>query len=813
MKNQMQTSRQSLLAGLGLALPLFAAGAYAQSDGSEVFVLDPFSVVADEGYAASNSIAGTRTNTAIKDIPLNIHVFTKDLADDLMLTSQVDLERYNASMINGGADAHSSNAIQQSYNNFIFRGFRQNWSMRDGVRQYDPVDSQGFDRVEVVKGPAAALYGLTYPGGVMNLVSKSALLDAQFTDLTYSIASEGEYRATIDANYGAPIGQDGRFAIRFNGVKSRTKDQRENSNGDIEFSQLNFAYAPNQKTKFELLYEDGSRSKTSGLGTFTRGGADGADTPIQALYSNISWDDNWASPNNKRSLDTQMIRAEVTHNVTDDFVVTAYFTDSDRVQVDSDGLNASGMGGSAASWDMGFSSQGANNTGWIVNPDTGDDEIVMAYHHRDWHNANKAFGATGVYSLDTDAMKNTFTFGYNKWEEDFISFKRTQPAGSPNLWRFSVAPNPALLGTAPVPVGNTPNGPPPDYFSDLAGAFGPELNSNEYLFATWQGSLLDDKLKLNLGVNRTEFELVQYPNGLATAPGNVTSDSQVSPMIGVVYAFTPSVSGFLVHSTSLFPTTDKDDFDTQMPAVEGKSYEAGIKFDAAEGKLSGTFSYYEIVQEGGSQRDPTAENRNKQLWDTLSPAERLVRFPGITNRAALTDRDGQLGNLVAGEEATSKGFELDMMYRPIESWQIMFSYAHNDTEISDSVNPANIGNAPYTGLIDDQFALVTKYSFNEGALADSFVGMGFQHAGKAYQGTTPDSGTARFDPATDYLELFAGKNFEINGKKAFVKLNIKNVTEQETFVGWRPLASSGPATERYLVPVDRKINLTFGYSF
>src|SRR6185295_9457246 len=75
-----------------LTLPaLGSAVAFAQTSSTpaapategEVIQLSTFNVSTerDNGYRASNSIAGTRTDTPIKDIPLNIQVFTKDLAD------------------------------------------------------------------------------------------------------------------------------------------------------------------------------------------------------------------------------------------------------------------------------------------------------------------------------------------------------------------------------------------------------------------------------------------------------------------------------------------------------------------------------------------------------------------------------------------------------------------------------------------------------------------------------------------------------------------------------------------------------------
>jgi outer membrane receptor protein involved in Fe transport len=180
-----------------------------QGSDSDVVRLSEFDVSTsrDYGYRATNSIAGTRTDTAIRDVPLNIQVFTKDLSDDLHFNSSVQLEAYSASVVNGGSDARSDNVIQQQYQSFVFRGFLQNWALRDGIREYDPVDMQDIARVEYVKGPAAALYGLAYPGGVQNNITKTADLSKNFTELRLSSGSYGETRATIDSNISATLNE------------------------------------------------------------------------------------------------------------------------------------------------------------------------------------------------------------------------------------------------------------------------------------------------------------------------------------------------------------------------------------------------------------------------------------------------------------------------------------------------------------------------------------------------------------------------------------------------------------------------------
>jgi iron complex outermembrane recepter protein len=787
---------------------LCTGGVSFAQDEQEVYELDPFTVseTAVEGYIASNSLAGTRSNTLIEDIPINIQVFTKEVADDFLISTQVDLERYNASMVNGGADVHSSNTIQQSYNNFIFRGFQQNWGLRDGVRQYDPIDMAAFSRVEIVKGPAAALYGLAYPGGVMNSVTKTVDLSRDFTDLAFTIASEGEYIASIDTNFSAEL-SGGKVGIRFNGVYGDTKDYRRNSSGMNQFTQFNFAWMPVQNTKFEFLIENGYRDKTMGLGTFEtpevdangNGLGNSSSVPIQITHPDIPWDWNW-STDNVRSLETSLVRAKITQTITPDFVVNAYWQYSDHNQVDSDGLNANGMGESAAGWDVGFSSKGGNATGWL-NPNTPDEVIAMHWHHRDWQNENWAYGATAVYNLNFENFENVFTVGANAWKETFITWKQTLPEGTPNIVYLPVA--------ADIEIPN-PIGPPTDMFADTEDGYETQDNSNDYMFASWQMTTFDGRLKTNIAFNHANYKLVQWLSTASLVPDSITEASEDSPLYGLVFDITDEISLFAVRSTSLFPTSLRNDFLVQLPPLVGTSNEAGFKFNMMEGRVSGTVSYYVITQTGGGVRDPNAENRNKQIWDSLSEAERALRFPGLT-RDQLPDQTGGLGDYVDGAETESKGFEADIVLQPTKNWQVLLSYAHNTVEISKHVNPDLVGTMPYSGPIEDQFSFLTKYTFTDGAAEGLSLGLGGQLAGKAYQDTI--DGVDRYNPSTEYLEFFAGYRFEMFGYQATLRLNAKNLTEQGNYIGWKATGSSQLATDRYEVPAERVYSLTLGIHF
>ena len=288
------------------------AGAAADTTNQDVVKLSPFVVSTDKdyGYAASNSIAGTRTNTPIKDIPINIQVFTKDLADDLLIKNQVAFESYNASLVNGSADRFSDNFIQQQYQAFLFRGFRQNWGLRDGIREYDPVDTQNLSRVEVVKGPAAPLYGLAYPGGVMNNITKTVDFNKNFGSLRLTVGGEGDYRASLDVNVTGKVAGNQKIGVRINDAYEQTEDIRAHSEGEVKLVAATIEWQPFRDTSAEFMMEHGYRSKPNGLGYFTSGEVDPAHPdladpnhyfnnhatiPLQVSNPSIPWDWNWGN--------------------------------------------------------------------------------------------------------------------------------------------------------------------------------------------------------------------------------------------------------------------------------------------------------------------------------------------------------------------------------------------------------------------------------------------------------------------------------------------------------------------------------------
>ena len=149
-------------------LALGAATAFAQTTPStaskeEVIELSPFEVKADDnrGYAASETLTGTRVATQIKDLPYTVNVVTSEFFEDFAMWQIDD----SFAQVGGltGIDVGGG---------FNLRGFVSSSQLRDGFYRQGRYGQTNIDRVEVIKGPNAGIYGRSSPGGMVNMISK-----------------------------------------------------------------------------------------------------------------------------------------------------------------------------------------------------------------------------------------------------------------------------------------------------------------------------------------------------------------------------------------------------------------------------------------------------------------------------------------------------------------------------------------------------------------------------------------------------------------------------------------------------------------
>ncbi|TIV07708.1 MAG: TonB-dependent siderophore receptor, partial [Mesorhizobium sp.] len=156
----------------------------------------------------------TKTDTPIAKIPQAISVVTQKQIEDQKPRTLNDALGYTAS-----ANPNSF-GFDTRYDAFFLRGFQAfyNGMFRDGLRQYNgpsawfKTEPYGIEGVTILKGPASSLYGVSGPGGIVNVVTKRPK-DEPFHEIELLAGEHNRFQAALDAS--GPVNDDGSILYRF----------------------------------------------------------------------------------------------------------------------------------------------------------------------------------------------------------------------------------------------------------------------------------------------------------------------------------------------------------------------------------------------------------------------------------------------------------------------------------------------------------------------------------------------------------------------------------------------------------------------
>ncbi|MBL9187051.1 MAG: TonB-dependent siderophore receptor [Opitutaceae bacterium] len=147
----------------------------------------------EKTYVTPRSVSATKTDTALVNVPQSISVVTRELIDDQAMHSIGDVTRYvpGAGIAQGEGNRDTPVLRGNSTTaDFFVDG------IRDDVQYFR--DLYTVDRVEVLKGPNALIFGRGGSGGLVNRVSKQAT-GATTRELSLLFGSWNQFRATLDA--------------------------------------------------------------------------------------------------------------------------------------------------------------------------------------------------------------------------------------------------------------------------------------------------------------------------------------------------------------------------------------------------------------------------------------------------------------------------------------------------------------------------------------------------------------------------------------------------------------------------------------
>lgn len=240
------------------------------SSAEQVFELSPFVVDAtsDTGYYASQTLAGTRIKTDVRDVGASIQILTSEFLDDVGAENVNDLFLYTTNTESAGLGGNFTDYTvgQTSLGDEAFRVDPQGaqrvrgLTSADVARNYFPTRLPGdrflTERVEINRGANSILFGLGSPAGIVNTSLKQARY-SDFGELRHRFDSEGSQRMEFD--YNKEIIED-KLSIRTAAVADRKEFRQKPAFEDQDRFYVNVLADPWKGAGIRAFYENGERN-------------------------------------------------------------------------------------------------------------------------------------------------------------------------------------------------------------------------------------------------------------------------------------------------------------------------------------------------------------------------------------------------------------------------------------------------------------------------------------------------------------------------------------------------------------------------
>jgi catecholate siderophore receptor len=527
-----------------------------------------------KGYNAKRSRSATKTDTELKDTPQSISVITQDVIKDQSIQSISDAVRYvpgvTASQGEGNRDAVNFRGAGVTTGDFYQDG------VRDDIQTYR--DLYNTDRIEVLRGSNAMIFGRGGSGGVINRVSKEAGWDP-VRELSLSYGAYNHKRAAIDIGDAISEGA----AFRLNAVYEDSDSYRDGVNIERYGITPTFTFRPSDSTKVVLSAEYFDDKHIGDRGQPSLNGA--GNTRLKNRPLNIGDTDQFfgnarLSPN---GTETKALNALIEHAFDNGITVRnrTRYADYDKFYQNV------------------FASSSVNNSG----------QFNIGAYRNETDRENLINQTDLNYNLKHGSIEHKLLLGMELGKQDTHDLRRTpNNGGSDNGERVAT---------------NTTN---PLFSGPVTYNF---LSRNRKSDANITAFYLQDQIALSpmwevvLGARHDKFE-VDYTNLLATGtPTNPreikTTDNKVSPRAGLIFKPMENLSFYASYSQTFVPRAGDQLDGLTFTAASFRpekfiNNEIGAKYDLSP-ELSLTAAVYKLERQNVAITDPNSATPQTILVD------------------------------------------------------------------------------------------------------------------------------------------------------------------------------------------------------
>lgn len=450
---------------------------------------------------------------------------------------------------------------------FLIRGFRPAEGavvLRDQFPQAiddlsPPAELWNVERVEVLKGPTAFLYGRSEPGGLINLVTKKPLAEPRYL-FELNAGSYNFYRPALDLTGPIP-GTRGHVLYRLNALYESAESFRDVVDGDRVFvaPALTWRLGPDTTLTVQGEYQHHDRTRDTGIVAL---GRRPAGIPIETFLNDRK---------DRIEVETYRGSYELLHRFADDWRLRNAFRFVRLVgSFVGTSVNNPGSGG--------FATRGLG----------GFDNIV---------NDGYAMQTEVIGRFTTGPLVHRPLIGVELVRDLFAGDFMTNGGAVPGINIFdpdSDQPLPALRRAVSWRIRH-----------DTVALY---LQEEIELFKGFRV----------LGGGRFDFLRERDQDPVLDGTRRRQTFSNFAPRAGLVYQPLPTLALYANYSESFQPAAGTNPDGQTFEPVKGRGYDVGVKVDPFNGRLVGTLSLYQITKQNVLNPDPTRTNFQIQSGEERS---------------------------------------------------------------------------------------------------------------------------------------------------------------------------------------------------
>ena len=507
----------------------------------------------------SDQVTALKTPVPIIDVPQTLSIVTDDEIRKQGFRELGDIVRYTPGVNTSQGEGHRDAVV--------FRGVRSTADfyldgVRDDVQYYRSL--YNLEQVEILRGPNALLFGRGGTGGIINRVTKKAVLDEQFGSFDMGADSFGAFDFAVDYN----VSTGEKSALRINFHSDTLENHRDYYDGDRYGFNPTLRLEISPATTLDLSYEHADHERFIDRGVPTLNGE-----PVEAFEEIVFGD----TDTNLQTLRADIYRANLSHEFSDTRKGNLVVQYSDFQKLYKNYYASGYSGGDTFTADGYLDPTERNNliiSGNIVNEfQTGSAKHTLL---------------VGAEIIDTENENYRYNTFFITTEDDNEVFNITRPIN------FGV-------NAAGVRTYN-------DFTADLKSS----TQSDIEVTSIYIQDQIDvtDNFKVLLGGRLDNFDITVRDIKKGTSESR--EDEEFSPRAGLIYKPQENISLYVSYAESFLPRSGEQfkKLDANAARLDPDVYEStevGVKWDIRPG-LSFTASYFDSEQTIATRDSDTGEN-------------------------------------------------------------------------------------------------------------------------------------------------------------------------------------------------------------